>query len=68
LTGSDRSINVSRIEKMAVFAPMPSASDKTATSVTMGVALNVRNALFRSFIVSFQFPVSRSRTRVALTC
>jgi hypothetical protein len=25
-------------EKMAVFAPIPSASDKTATEVTIGVA------------------------------
>jgi hypothetical protein len=29
---------------MAVFAPMPSARERIATSVTTGVAFNVRNA------------------------
>ena len=41
-TGSDRSSRLSTIEKMAVLAPMPSASDSTATAVTIGVALRAR--------------------------
>ena len=38
------------MEKIAVFAPMPSASDRIATTVTIGVAFNVRNAFRRSDI------------------
>src|SRR6185436_18306063 len=53
-TGSVRSINVSRIEKIAVLAPMPSASDRIATTVTIGVALSVRKAYRISGIVSSQ--------------
>src|SRR6185436_3021537 len=53
-TGSVRSINVSRIEKIAVLAPMPSASDRIATTVTIGVALSVRKASRISGIVSSQ--------------
>src|SRR6476661_5962644 len=38
VTGNDLSW-LSRSEKIAVFAPIPSASDRIATTVTMGVAL-----------------------------
>ena len=37
-------------EKIAVVAPMPRASDSTATPVTIGVALRARRADRRSFI------------------
>ena len=40
----------SKREKMAAFAPIPSASDRTATAVTKGVLRSVRNASFRLFI------------------
>jgi hypothetical protein len=36
------------IEKIAAFAPMPSASDRMATAVTNGVRNRVRKASFRS--------------------
>jgi hypothetical protein len=35
-TGSDRRMSSWNSEKMAVFAPMPSASETTATMVTNG--------------------------------
>ena len=37
LTGSERSITASRKLKMAVLAPMPSASEMRATNVIAGV-------------------------------
>ena len=43
-TGSVRSTRVSRIEKMAVFAPIPSASDSSAIAVTTGVDLRALKA------------------------
>ena len=43
-TGSERSSSALMSEKMAVLAPMPSASDKAATIETMGVARSERTA------------------------
>ena len=43
-TGSVRRNRLSRIEKMAVFAPIPSARDSAATTVTKGVLNSVRKA------------------------
>jgi hypothetical protein len=48
VTGNDLSRRLSRSEKIAVFAPIPSASDKIATAVTTGVAFRARNASRRS--------------------
>jgi hypothetical protein len=48
LTGSVRRNRLSRIEKMAVFAPIPSASDRIAMSDTTGVDLSERTASRRS--------------------
>ena len=49
--GSGTGSGFSRIwlkrEKMAAFAPMPSASDTIATIVTKGVLNSVRSANFR---------------------
>ncbi len=45
LTGRDRSSRLSRIENIAVFAPIPSASDRIATAETTGAALMARKAL-----------------------
>jgi hypothetical protein len=36
------------MEKIAVFAPIPSASERIATIVTTGVAFSARNASRRS--------------------
>src|SRR2546425_4106411 len=49
-TGSDRSMSVLITEKIAVFAPMPSASVSTATAVKPGFFSNWRKANLRSFI------------------
>ena len=43
-TGSDRSSRLSRIENIAVLAPIPSASDRMATAETIGAALIARMA------------------------
>ena len=43
-TGSGRSSIWSNSEKIAAFAPMPSASDTTATVVTSGVLRSARTA------------------------
>jgi hypothetical protein len=43
-TGSARSITASTTAKMAVFAPMPTASDRTATSKKPGLFESVRKA------------------------
>src|SRR5438046_7481795 len=43
-TGKSRSITVSIKPKMAVLAPMPRASERTATAVTRGVRLRIRSA------------------------
>ena len=43
-TGSGRSSIWLNSEKMAAFAPMPSASERTATAVTNGVLKSVRKA------------------------
>ncbi len=42
LTGSDRSNSLSVTLKIAVFAPTPSASVSTATSVKPGLLSNIR--------------------------
>ena len=49
-TGSERSIRLLTSEKIAVFAPMPSASDSTAAMATTGVAISPRSASRMSFI------------------
>src|SRR5207249_2307044 len=49
-TGSNRSRTVSTRLKIAVFAPMPSASVSTATAVKPGFFSNWRKANFRSFM------------------
>src|SRR5467141_1739457 len=48
--GKERSSTASTTLKMAVFAPMPSASVSTATAVKPGFFSNCRMANFRSFI------------------
>ncbi len=48
LTGSARSSRLLTSEKIAVLAPMPSASDSTATRETTGVARSARKARRRS--------------------
>src|SRR5437762_10471565 len=55
-TGSARSKRPLTIEKIAVLAPMPSASDSTATVETIGVAFSARTADLRS-------PISLNRHR-----
>ena len=40
------------MEKIAVFAPIPSASERIATADTIGVARSARTAKRRSCIVS----------------
>src|SRR4029079_9957644 len=60
-TGRDRSIRLSRMEKIDVFAPIPSASDRIATRVTIGVALSVRKASFKSFISASRYRRRLSR-------
>src|SRR6266550_7249055 len=50
LNGNGRSNTASTTLKMAVFAPMPSASVSTATAVKPGFFSNWRKANFRSFI------------------
>src|SRR5437773_578136 len=50
LKGSGRSSTALTKLKMAVFAPMPSASVSTATAVKPGFFSNWRKANFRSFI------------------
>src|ERR1039458_4450300 len=47
-TGSERYRTWSRSEKMDVLAPMPSASDSTATAVNNGLRASVRRAKRRS--------------------
>src|SRR5213594_3937856 len=46
-TGSGLSRSWLKSEKMAAFAPMPSASEATATLVTKGVLKRLRSATFR---------------------
>lgn len=48
-TGSMRSITASIRLKIAVFAPMPSASDRTATAAKAGLRRSVRTAYRRSW-------------------
>jgi len=43
-SGSGRSSSAFTTLKMAVFAPIPIASDKTATSANAGLFANIRNA------------------------
>ena len=50
-TGSGRSSIWLNSEKIAAFAPMPSASDTMATIVTNGVLKSVRSANFRLSIM-----------------
>ena len=49
--GNGRSMIESTIEKIAVLAPIPSASVITAVSVNPGDFLSCRNANFRSFSI-----------------
>ena len=49
-TGSDFKIRLLRIEKSAVLAPMPSASERTAIAVTIGVARSDRQASRQSIV------------------
>src|SRR5258707_4373517 len=51
-TGNVRSSRLLTMEKMAVLAPMPSASDRIATSETTGVARSERNARRMSCMVT----------------
>ena len=64
--GSGRSMMESTSEKIAVFAPIPSASVSTAVSVNPGDFRNCRNANFRSFsILPFWLhatPLGRSKS------
>ena len=48
--GNERSNSASTTVKIAVFAPMPSASVRTATAVKPGFSSNWRKANLRSFI------------------
>src|SRR2546427_5508646 len=48
--GTDRSLSVLITEKLAVFAPMPSASVSTATAVKPGFFRSWRRANLRSFM------------------
>src|SRR5262245_41940705 len=50
-TGRDCRSRRLKIEKMAAFAPMPSASEMMATSVTNGVLNSVRSANLRLGII-----------------
>jgi hypothetical protein len=50
LTGNWRSRRLLTSEKIAVFAPMPSARESTAIADTIGVALKDRKASFKSSI------------------
>jgi hypothetical protein len=54
-----------RIEKMAVLAPMPSASDSTAAAVTIGVDRSARSASRRSCTRGFYPRSSRRLSRIA---
>src|SRR4051812_46376392 len=54
-TGSGCSSMRSNIEKIAAFAPMPSASDTMATMVTNGVLKSVRKANLKGVIVGTHF-------------
>src|SRR5262245_16643710 len=49
-TGSARRIRLFTSEKIAVLAPMPSASESTATIETIGVARRARTARRKSLI------------------
>jgi hypothetical protein len=50
LTGNERSRKSFTRLKIAVFAPMPSASDTTATAVNAGLFRNCRSASLKSVI------------------
>ena len=50
-TGSGLSSSWLKSEKMAAFAPIPSASDTIATMVTKGVLKSMRSANFRLSIM-----------------
>src|SRR2546428_4615729 len=67
LTGSGLNRSSFKTPKIAVFAPMPSASVSTATAVEPGFFSNWRKANLRSFIVRCQWSVvSRSSFDSAL--
>src|SRR5205823_8931872 len=57
LKGSGRSNTALTTLKIAVFAPMPSASVSTATAVKPGFFSNWRRANLRSFVVRCQWSV-----------
>lgn len=64
-TGNNLKTTWSIMEKMAVFAPMPKASDISATPVKTGLFFSDRNAYFMSLAsVSTVAPVSNLATRV----
>ena len=55
--GRRRNNNWSRKVNIAVFAPIPSASERTATAVSMGVRISAR----RAYLTSKVIPVIKSR-------
>ena len=61
-TGSGRSSNWWKTEKIAAFGPMPRASDKTATPVTTGVLNSMRNAN-RTFAITCSSSSASRRPR-----
>src|SRR5258708_32574279 len=64
-TGKVRRQTASRSWKIAVFAPMPSASVTTATAVKPGFFSNCRKANLRSYMASPPWPWSdRKSTRL----
>ena len=70
-TGSDLRIRLLRIEKSAVLAPMPSASDSTAIVVTRGVARSDRQASRQSNVNRCRIvgsPIGDSGTCCGVRC
>ena len=63
-TGNDRNIRASMMLKMAVFAPMPSASDNTAVAVNAGLPNSERIPKRRSRM-TVSIRVSRSISRMS---
>src|SRR5277367_3991381 len=61
--GSGRSNTPSTIEKIAVVAPMPSASINTAVSVNAGDFNNFRIAIFRSRVTDSIGPRDKKKNR-----
>src|SRR5438128_11428242 len=53
LTGSGRNSSALTSEKIAVFAPMPSAIDRIATALTMGAVTSDRQARRKSCMRTF---------------